>query len=154
MKRLCGMAVVLALLLTGCTSSVLTGDRCGGGRLKVLSAPELRPVRDTTANLGVDLMSSSREPVDVFVMIGGQRALHVRLPGVSAGCAHPYIHGFDYALPAEPVQVHVIAIPPAENTSKATSTVRLDRGRRWVAVTVNDPVHLTLDKFTAEPAWG
>lgn len=97
-----------------------------------------------------DLNNVSESAVRVQVSVGGERALDVQLPA-GAGCAHPPVYSYSFALPTNRVDVEVSTSQDQHGSVRLNVTNR----HRWVVVMVQDGFPLTVDgHWKSAPQWG
>ena len=148
-----GTAAVLLLLGTaGCSweGSDRTCASAAEATAEMVSPGNVPTADTSSANLVLDVSSTSAEPVRVTVTFDDVPALDVLAPGTPEVCAHGPVHRYGYELPAEPLAVEVTT------DGGQTGAVEVEVGDRpqWVVVGVQEGFPLRVDVWKERPAYG
>lgn len=155
-------ALVVLLLLTGCTTAV--PEECGDGascaavpvcapvdegRARENAPPEVARVAEADADLVLVVTNAGRPAERVVVRADGALLLDALLPPGGDYCGHEPVLSWAYGLPDEPVQVDV-------RGAGQTGRVVVDGAgpRRWVTVMTQEGFPLYVRATDTAPAFG
>jgi hypothetical protein len=149
------LGAAAALLLLGSAGCSREGpDRtCASAAeatAEVVAPGDVPTVDESSANLVLDVSSTSAAPVRVTVTFDDVPALDVSAPGTPEVCAHGPVHRYGYELPTGPTVVEVTT------DGGQTGAVEVAVGERpqWVVVGVQEDFPLRVDLWQERPAYG